>query len=146
MAIFNTLTRKFALISIIGLSLIAVYIFAAIQFLHHIKGEGAAINLAGQLRFRSFKMAWLVQKITLEGKPENAALLKKGLKDEVAGFEEIIENLQKGSRELQIRPVTKHRKDALLMFDSIVNDWNLIFKPALLEIITLPPPKKNSGL
>lgn len=147
MAIINTITRKFVLLSIVALSLIAVYMYAAILFLHHIKGEGAAINLAGHLRFRSFKMAWLVQKITLEGKPENAELLKKGLKDEVVRFEEIIENLKKGSRELRIRPLTKHEEGAVLIFDNIVNGWNLIFKPALLDIITLPSPKKiNSGI
>lgn len=85
----------------------------------------------------------LVQKITLEGKPENAELLKKGLKDEVVRFEEIIENLKKGSRELRIRPLTKHEEGAVLIFDNIVNGWNLIFKPALLDIITLPSPKKE---
>lgn len=143
MAIINTLTRKFVLLSIVALILIAVYMYAAILFLHHIKGEGAAINLAGHLRFRSFKMAWLVQKITLEGKPENAELLKKGLKDEAAGFEKIIENLKKGSRELQISPLTKYGEGAVLIFDNIVNDWNLIFKPALLDIITLSSPKKE---
>ena len=60
---FKSLTAKFIFISSIMLTFLSAFVFASYLFTHHIKGEAEKINLAGQLRCRSFEMAWLAHRI-----------------------------------------------------------------------------------
>lgn len=93
------------------------------------------------MRFRSFEMAWLSQKIVEriheKTKTERASSIAE-LKHEINNFEKITGELTNGNRALNIKPIGYHSKEELLIFNGLLDEWNNIFKPALLKIIELP--------
>ncbi len=135
MPFFKTLTGKIIFISLIFCAYIALFVYASYMFTNHIDGEGARINLAGHLRYRSFEMAWLAQKINTETDIQKKEAFKKELKLEINRFEKIIANLKNGNEELGIRPLTSHYKGSLLLYDVLLSEWNKELKPALLDLI-----------
>ncbi|MEW6109307.1 MAG: GAF domain-containing protein [Nitrospirota bacterium] len=137
---FKSLTSKFVFISLIIGVIIVAYIYSGFLFTHHMEGEAARINLAGQLRFRSFQMAWLSQRIaerTFRGTPETSESLKMELKNEMVIFDYIIKNLMEGSEELNMKPM-KHYQDALALFKGIIGEWEQSLKPAFLRLAEMP--------
>jgi PAS domain S-box-containing protein len=138
---FKSLTAKCIFISLIILSFIAILLYTSFRFTHHIEGEAAKINLAGEMRFRSFEMAWLAQKIVEriheKTKTERASSIAE-LKHEINNFEKITGELTNGNRALNIKPIGYHGKEELLIFNGLLDEWNNIFKPVLLKIIDLP--------
>ncbi|MBI5180485.1 MAG: HAMP domain-containing protein, partial [Nitrospirae bacterium] len=139
MHIFNTLTKKFIFISLlIGIFIIA-FVYITDEFTNHIKGEAKRINLAGQMRFRSFEMAWLTQKIaerTIQNSPLENEFILRELKKEIKDFDEIIVNLTDGENELI--KLNIHYKESLTHLNSLSDEWNRNFKPILLKLTNLP--------
>ncbi|MEK6655889.1 MAG: hypothetical protein AABY58_00455, partial [Nitrospirota bacterium] len=142
MPFFKTLTGKIISIVLIISLFIAFLASASFIFTGHVKGEGTRINLAGHLRYRSFEMALFAQKIVIEGDPEKKSTLIKGLKKKIKSFEDIINTLKNGNKELDIRPVEKHYKEPFQIFNSLIAEWNDSLKPSLLMIMA--PPKHLS--
>lgn len=138
---FKSITAKFIFISLLALSLITIFVYTSFNFTHHIKGEAGVINRAGQLRYRSFEMAWLAQNIVERMHEETKALRESSitaLKSKINDFDMTIVILKDGNKELDIKSVTYHGREALLIFNSIVDEWNNTLKPVLLRIAELP--------
>lgn len=107
------------------------------------KGEGARINFAGQMRVRSFEMAMLAQRISEKKdkspKQERAALINK-LKEKIDAFEKIIALLKNGDDSLYIEPIKRY-KEAEPILKEIADEWNDILKPILINL-----PMSSEGL
>lgn len=107
------------------------------------KGEGARINFAGQMRVRSFEMAMLAQRISEKKdkspKQERAALINK-LKEKIDAFEKIIALLKNGDDSLYIEPIKRY-KEAEPVLKEIADEWNDILKPILINL-----PMSSEGL
>ncbi|MEK7788622.1 MAG: hypothetical protein AAB283_01775, partial [Planctomycetota bacterium] len=139
---FKSLTAKFIFISSIIVTFLAVYVYAGFVFTHHMKGEATRINLAGQLRDRSFRMAWLSHKIVKNmsmpgAKAPNEPLITE-LKMEMDRFEKIALDIRNGNKELGIKPLRSDYQEALLTCGSILDEWYENLKPIILRIIELP--------
>lgn len=141
---FNSFTTKFIFISLILLTFIGLYIYADFRFTQHIKGEATKINMAGQLRFRSFEMAWLIQRIIDTSGHQQREPLINELKDEMATFEEIIADLKDGNKGLNIKPLKN--KEALELLNTFSGRWHETLKPMLLEMAELPEDKARAIL
>lgn len=138
---FKSLTAKFIFISLLALSLITIFMYASFNFTHHMKGQAEIINLAGQLRYHSFEMAWLAQNIAERMHDKTKALRESSitaLKSKINDFDMAILFLKDGNKELDIKSITYHGGEALLIFNSIVDEWNNTLKPVLLRIAELP--------
>lgn len=131
-----SLKAKLIIIALICLLMISIYLFFDFRFTHHIKGDATRINLAGQLRFRSFEMAWLAHKIIREKNPDVREPLIMELKHEMSMFEGIARDLKNGNIQLDLRPL--EYKEALVMLNGILIEWNSILKPILLNIAEPP--------
>ena len=135
---FKTLTGKIIFISLIFVFYITLYVLISFLFTSHIKGEGARINLTGHLRFRSFEMAWLAQKVIIEPDKQKKEEFKKQLNLEINKFEKITEKLKNGDKDLGIKPLGPHYKEMFLLHNTLLNQWNKELKPALLAVIEHP--------
>jgi len=142
MPFFKTLTGKIIFLSLIFSAYIFLYVGASFVFTNHVNGEGARINLAGHMRFRSFEMAWLAQKIIIEKDIKRKKELKYELNLEISEFEKIINRVKDGDKELGIKPMDNHYGNSLLLYNNIFKEWNNELKPALLALIE--PPKNIS--
>lgn len=140
MPFFKTLTGKIIFISLIFSAYISLYVGASFIFTNHVNGEGARINLAGHMRFRSFEMAWLAQKIVIEEDVKRKKELRNELILEISKFEKIIDRVKNGDKDSGIKPMSDHYGDFLLLFNNIIGEWNNELKPALLALIE---PSKN---
>ncbi len=138
----NTLTKKFVLISLLIGSFIIAYFFLGFLFTQHIKDEVVRINLAGNLRYRSYRMAWLAQMISektyAKGLPFTRRQLIKDLNNEILLFEKIAYDLEQGNVKIGIKPI-RHYRDALKEFNAAMNEWNREMKPALKGFLRLSP-------
>lgn len=136
---FKSLTTKYISISLIILAFITIFVCASFNFTHHMKGEATKINLAGQMRFRSFEMAWLAQRIaerTVKTGSLPISSLIIELKQEIDMFYRTISDLKNGNKELDLKPI-KYYKKAEPVFDAIVAEWNSNLKPTLLNLTEL---------
>ena len=129
---FKSLTAKFIFISSIMLTFLSAFVFASYLFTHHIKGEAEKINLAGQLRCRSFEMAWLAHRII---QTKDISLITE-LEHEMNIFEKIGTDLKAERKGFSFRELT--HKEAGERLDKILAEWYKDFKPTLLKIIVLP--------
>ncbi|MFZ6007180.1 MAG: HAMP domain-containing protein, partial [Nitrospirota bacterium] len=136
---FRSLATKYISISLIILAFIAIFVCASFNFTHHMKGEATKINLAGQMRFRSFEMAWLAQRIaerTVKTGTLPISFLTMELKQEMDMFDRAISDFKNGNKQLGLKPI-KHYKKAEPVFDAIVTEWSNNLKPILLNLTEL---------
>jgi signal transduction histidine kinase/HAMP domain-containing protein len=137
--IVRSLTGKFIFLSGSFLCLLSLFIYAGFRFTHHIYDEATRINLAGQIRFRSFETAWLSNRIVEETEklsPEGWRFLKAELELEIKRLDDIIKVLKEGRTEDGIRPL--QYKEPLERLDALSNKWNNELKPILLNLLSLP--------
>jgi signal transduction histidine kinase len=139
---FKSITTKFILIGLIMIFFTTAYLFWDYRFTQHIKGEATRINIAGQMRFRNFEMAWLIHKILDTKNPDLRESLIMELKHKMDTFEDIAKNLKEGNRSLDIRPL--EYKEGQIMLDNIIDEWHSDFKPMLLKGIELQ--EKEAGI
>lgn len=133
MKIKKALSRDILIVGIIAVIFFGIYVFAGYLFTHRLEGEAQRINLAGQLRLRSYRMAQIVE-IALMSK-ERGPIIEK-LKKEMEEFERIAENVKSGNKEMGLKPIGNERLKADI--DRIIERWNKEFKPFLLEVINSP--------
>ncbi len=135
----RSLTGKFIFLSGSFVCLLGLFIYAGFRFTHHIYDEATRINLAGQIRFRSFETAWLANRI-VEGteklSPESWRFLKAELELEIKRLDDIIKDLKEGRTEDGIKPL--QYKEPLERLDALSNKWNNELKPILLRTLSLP--------
>lgn len=136
---FKSLTAKLLLMGMTVLAAISIYIYAGYRFTSHIEGEATRINMAGQLRFHSFEMAWMIRKITEAPVTESRQPLIKELRTKMATFEKNISDLKDGNEDLNIKSLKN--KDALELLNNFSERWNENLKPMLLEMEGLPNDK-----
>jgi signal transduction histidine kinase/HAMP domain-containing protein len=137
--IARSLTGKFIFLSGSFLCLLSLFIYAGFRFTHHIYDEATRINLAGQIRFRSFETAWLSNRIVEETEklsPEDWRFLKAELELEIKRLDDIIKDLKEGRTEDGIKPL--QYKEPLERLDALSNKWNNELKPILLNLLSLP--------
>lgn len=136
MPVFKTFTGKLIFPSFLILFFLSIFVYRSFNFTHRMKGEGARINIAGQMRVRSFEMAMLAERISErkgeKGREEKAALINE-LKERIIAFERITAILKNGDEGLYIEAI-KHYKEAEPVFKEITDEWNNILKPILLSL------------
>ena len=129
---FGSISVKLMSVGIVMLTFLAIFIYRGFALTRHIRGEAARINIAGQLRFRSFEMGWLIQKIVEAKTAELRKPLIEGLRDKMGKFEEMIKDLEYGSKRYDTNPL--EYEEGVRMLDGIKKDWNTGFKSMLLNI------------
>lgn len=137
---FKSLTGKLMFVGIIALAFTTFYVSAEFMFTEHIRGEATRINMAGHLRFRSFKIAWLLHGMVENKRPE----LKETVMDEIKTFENIAGALRGGRKDIGVRPVTD--RDEMKGLDSILNNWNSQIKPLVLNVLEHSDDKSTATL
>lgn len=136
---FKSIISKFIIVNLLIFLLVFAHVYTSFQFVHNIRGEVTEINLAGQLRYRSFEMAWLLRMITQSPDPQFAGqFFVEELKYEMNMFEEIITNLKYGDEEIGINPL-KH-KEGLIILNNIFYEWSDNIKPQIIRIMETPAP------
>ena len=128
---FKSLTAKFILMSLIMLAFVAVELFWDYSLTSHISGDATRVNIAGQMRFRNFEMAWLMHRIAEARKPELRESLILELEKEMAAFEGLARDLKEGNKSLGINPL--EYKEGRIMLNNIMDKWHSSFKPRLLK-------------
>jgi len=145
---FKTLTAKLTFLSLVFLVIVAAVTYSGFSMSWHIKGEAAWINLAGQLRFRSFEMAWIMQmlaeKETLTHSPETRKWLRSELENEMRLFDDIISTLKKGDKKRGLLPT--EYQDILIQLERIEAKWNSFFKPIVLSFTDLDETTKEAEI
>ncbi len=137
MPVLKSLTAKYVFVSLIVLLLISAFVAASFDFTHHMRGEAEKINKAGQLRYRSFKMAWYARKIAENIDKPRTRAMKTELGREIQEYDRLIEGLVNGVPERNINPI-RHYREAMPLFDNVVQEWNRDLRPVLLKTAGLP--------
>jgi nitrate/nitrite-specific signal transduction histidine kinase len=133
---YRSITVKFIIISLFIIAFISFLIFASFQFTHRIRGDATRINLAGELRFRSFEIVWLLHKILDTQTPEAKEAFLSELEHEIETFEDITEKLEYGNEKEGIRPLESIK--AKRVFEGFYDKWKNEIKPMILKILELP--------
>ncbi len=129
---FGSLTGKLILVAVITLAFTSIYVSAEHIFTSHIRGDATRINMAGNLRYRSFKIGWLLHRIVENKSPELTETIRGEMKD----FEEIAGTLSSG-----IKSITD--RDEMTALDSIISNWNGGIKPMVLDILEHPADRAS---
>ncbi|MBI5408571.1 MAG: GAF domain-containing protein [Nitrospirae bacterium] len=139
MLTLKSLTAKFIFITLIGIIFWSVYVYIGFRFTEHIRGQATRINLAGQLRFRSFEMAWLSHKLTerevVKLTPDIKESLIAELEYEMDMYDKTIKSLKEGNTQLEVGPLEYEKAKAIL--NKLADEWRVDLKPALLGIMEL---------
>ncbi len=138
---FKSLTAKYILISLILLSFIGIYVYADLVFTYQIKGDVTRINMAGQLMFRSFEMAWLIRRIIEMPEGRQREALIRELNSEMATFETIITDIKNGNEGLGIKPLKN--KEAMGLLNDFSRRWGKTLRPMLMEMRGLHWERSN---
>ncbi|MBI5212400.1 MAG: GAF domain-containing protein [Nitrospirae bacterium] len=129
---FRSLAVKFICFGFVALSVLILYVHFESNFIEHTKGDAAVINLTGQLRYRSFEMAWLGHRMTETKNPRTKDILIGELNGKIEAFDGILSDLKMGNEKIGIEPVTY--KEALPMIEDIAGRWHKTFKLLLKKI------------
>ncbi len=134
---WQSLTAKFILIGLGFTLFFSVFIYQGFRFTHHIYDDATRINLAGQLRFRSFEIAWLSNRIVYE----DGWWLLDELRQDINTFEELLLSLKEGSERYHVSPL--RYSDAITALERISERWQKEVRP-LVDIILNPEvPQKE---
>ena len=147
MTFLNSLTRKFVFISIMLLLFLSVFIYSVFYYTHHLRNDTARINVISQLRFRSFEMAWLVQKIIEKDvatlPPQVRESYVRALRHNIDVYDQLIGDLTQGSREEGIgSPYVKFQP----LINNLSSQWNKRQRPLLIKVTELPADTEEKVL
>lgn len=137
---FKSLTGKLVFVAAIGLAFTSVYVSAEHLFTRHIRGQATRINMAGQMRFRSYEIGWLLHRMVENRRPE----MRETILDKIKALEGIAGTLKSGSNDMGVRAVAD--RDEMTALDSIIGNWNSGIKPMVLEVLEHPDDKPNAAL
>ncbi len=126
----KTITTLFILSSILS-----VYLYLEYRAVNHFAGESTSINLAGQLRYKAFKIGWLLHRLAETGHVKTPGKIQEDIinetRHEVESFDNTLSYLRNGSPSLALKPV--HYEDAQAKLDRINEKWNESIKPVVLR-------------
>lgn len=135
----RTLTRQFVVISIILLLFLGINTYSDFVFTHAMKGKAAGIDLAGQLKSRTFEMAWIIERLAekeiVDLGARESQEVQKDLSGAIAHYDRMLMNLKAGNPGLEIKPLVN--PDMLQLLGMIARDWQNEMKPVLLKISAL---------
>lgn len=99
-----TIRAKIILI-LIALSLFTVFVVGVnLYTFDALKGDAPSINMAGSLRFRAYRLAWLTGQVAVA--PANMQeTLKKSINDDLLMYEKIMNGLEKGDDALKLTAI-----------------------------------------
>jgi signal transduction histidine kinase len=136
----KTITQKFIVISIIFILFIVMYVGMDIYVIGHAKSDAIRINFATQLKLRSYKIAWLAQRLAEKEVEKLSAPrrndLTRRLKDEIGSFDRIMEDFRDGNRNAGLRKL--EYREALPLLDGIGDVWTEEIKPMMVRLSNLP--------
>lgn len=139
MTFFNSLTRKFILASVISLFFLSVFIYSVFYYTQHLRNEAARINVISQLRFRSFEMAWLVQRIIEKEvtrlNPQIRESYVGKLRHDIDLYEQLLGDLKQGNREKGIEPMHEEFKP---LINKLASEWSNHQRLILIKVTELP--------
>ncbi len=138
-----SLTTKFIFISIIMLIFIALYITAGYIFTHEMEGEARRINLSGRERMLTFNMALSIKTLIMSAPPFQGEIFKRRAEMIMAQYEEALYGLRDGSERLGLKPMPKDNQESISQINTLIEMWHNTLKPTLLNIMELPPERKN---
>jgi len=127
MKIKHTISKDVLLGIVSIIFFFAVYIYSGYKFAHNLKGEALRINLAGQLRYRSYEMSNMVVKMLLGGKDETYLLKSKMLE-----FESILKKLKDGDKRSGLKPLSSEKTRREL--ETIDERWKHSILPFLSSV------------
>lgn len=137
MRLFRSLTAKYSFVGLVVLVFFGAFSYASFEFTRHMKGEAATINLAGQLRYRVFQMAWYGQQLAEQAHPVSSRpALQAELSGKIDKYDVIITTLRTGSAELMIKSIVHYGSDSG-RFESLVKEWEQDLRPALKRLTVL---------
>lgn len=135
----GSLTAKFICLSSAFVILLGLFIYTGFRFTHHIKDEATRINLAGQLRFRSFEIAWHINNLVNElvkRNPEEWIYHRTEIEDNINAFDDLIKVLREGRVGNEIKPLRD--REILQKFEDLSYCWQKELKPVILKGLSLP--------
>jgi nitrate/nitrite-specific signal transduction histidine kinase len=127
MKIKHTISKDVLLGIVSIIFFFAVYIYSGYKFAHNLKGEALRINLAGQLRYRSYEMSNMVVKMLLGGKDEIYLLKSKMLE-----FESILKKLKDGDKRSGLKSLSSEKTRREL--ETIDERWKHSILPFLSSV------------
>lgn len=130
------MTRKLIFVGAIALICTSFYISSEHFFTEHIRGEGTRINMAGQLRFRSFRIGWMLHRLVEKNDQEVIESIKK----EIETFENIAGALKNGNNDLGVEQIDG--RDKIGELDALMHHWKSDIKPLIVEILEDPDKSK----
>lgn len=96
-----TIRVKIILI-LIALSLFTVFVVGVNLYTYDaLKGDAPSINMAGSLRFRAYRLAWLTGQVAVAPEASKDSL-KKSINDDLVMYEKIMTGLEKGDDSLKL--------------------------------------------
>lgn len=141
---FKSLNLRFIFIGALLLTVFMSYVAVEYSFTHKISGYAKRINYAGQLRFRSFEIAWIIHRLYVEQDSRKRKSLTSELNSRVISFDEIIYAFNSKNQKLGIKPI--ERGDEILMLSRLISEWNHEMKPALVNIPLLPADRMRAEI
>lgn len=99
-----TIRWKISLILVI-LSMFTVFVVGVnLYTFDALKGDAPSINLAGSLRFRAYRLAWLSGQVAVAPEAQQQSL-RKAMTEDLATYEKIMVGLEKGDATLKLSPI-----------------------------------------
>lgn len=121
----RSLTIKYAILFSLFVLFVSSFVVIGFYFTHQIRDEATRINLAGQLRYRTYEMGWLIQKLAEKESGQTGALimqsLQKELKEKEEEYSRKFTQLKEGDPGLGLEPL--HNDAALDKFRGISAEW-----------------------
>ncbi len=130
---FRSITGKFVFISLLILCIISAFIYQSFRLTDHISDEATRINIAGQLRFRQFEIAWLIHAVFETEDPEIRESYLDEFEYEIDSFEKTVIGIKEGNNELGIRPL--EYKEGVQKLSAFFSTWENEIKPLLRNIL-----------
>ena len=129
-----TIRWKISLILVI-LSLFTVMVVGVnLYTFDALKGDAPSINLAGSLRFRAYRLAWLAGQVAVAPEAQQQPL-RKAMSEDLATYEKIMNGLEKGDAALKLPPMDDAA--SLNQLNSLKPRWQA-FQTAITAVIAAP--------
>lgn len=136
MILFRSLTHQFIVISVLLLVFLGTNIYTDFLFTHSMKGKAVAMDLANQLKSRTFEIAWLLQQLAEKEIHDIGAVKRSELGRDLVqilnSYDIAAEQLKNGSGRSDVSPLNDPFTSKQL--DLIINNWRTELKPAINEI------------
>ena len=105
-----------------------------------LKGDAPSINLAGSLRFRAYRLAWLAGQAAAAPEAAQQAL-RKAMSDDLVVYEKIMNGLEKGDESLKLTPMDD--PGSLAQLETLKPRWK-IFRETVSGVTTAAPAQAGT--